>query len=73
MSSESEQMQETTWALFQLCLNLGLVASVIDQYPEHVQEGFTEKLSLIKHYAEGQIEEVQAFGEAYDNGEEEAT
>lgn len=66
MTADSEQMQETTWSLFTLCLNLGLVASVIDQYPEHVQEGFTERLTLVKEWAEAQIEEVQGFGEAYD-------
>jgi hypothetical protein len=69
MTADSEELQETTWALFQLCLNVGLVASVIDQYPRHVQEGFTEKLLIIRADAERQIEEVQAFGEAYDNGE----
>lgn len=63
-------MQETTWTLFTLCLNLGLVASVMDQFPEHVQEGFVERLGIIKEWAEEQIEEVQSFGEAYDEKEE---
>lgn len=67
MSEESEtQLQATTWALFNLCLNLGLIASVIDQYPEHVQEGFTERLEMTQKWAEEQIEEAQGFGEAYD-------
>jgi hypothetical protein len=72
MTAEGEDMQETTWALFTLSLNLGLVASVIDQFPENVREGFMEKLGIIKEWAEAQIEEVQMFGEAYDDGEDAA-
>jgi len=62
----SERLQETTWAVFQLLLNLGLVASVIEQYPDHVQENFDELLGNIKEWSEQRIEEVQMFGEAFD-------
>ena len=65
------QLESTTWTLFNLCINLGLIASVIDQYPEHVQEGFIERLIMIDRWAERQTEEVQAFGEAYDAEEDE--
>jgi hypothetical protein len=67
---EDEAMQEALWALFNFCINLGLIASVIDQYPEHVQEGFRERLTLVREWAEQQTEEAQAFGEAYDEGED---
>jgi hypothetical protein len=66
MPFEWEEMQGATWAIFNLCMNLGLVASVIDQYPDHVQEGFKEKINQIKEWAERQMEEVQMFGEAFD-------
>ena len=66
-----DSMQEATWALFNLCINLGLIASVVDQYPEHVQEGFRIRLEETKDWAERQIEEVQMFGEAFDDGSEE--
>jgi hypothetical protein len=69
---ETTQLQSTTWTLFNLCLNLGLISSVIGQYPEHVQEGFTERLIMIDRWAEEQIEEAQSFGEAYDDQTEEA-
>jgi len=70
MPNEWEEMQEVTWAIFNLCMNLGLVASVIDQYPEHVQENFREKCLQIKEWCEQMMEEVQMFGEAYDHGED---
>jgi hypothetical protein len=66
-----EQLQATTWALFTLCINLGLIESVIDQYPEHVQHNFTERLTITQEWAERMIEEAQAFGEAYDEETEE--
>jgi len=66
MPFEWEEMQEATWAMFNLLMNMGLVASVIDQYPPHVQENFKEKMGQIKAEAERLIEEIQMFGEAYD-------
>jgi len=67
-----EALQEANWALFNLCINLGLIESVIDQYPPHVQEGFAEKLAMTRDWAEKMMEEAQAFGEAYDDDTEEA-
>jgi hypothetical protein len=66
-----EALQEATWTLFNLCINLGIIDSVIGQYPEQVQEGFIEKLKIIERWAGEQIEEVQAFGEAFDDETEE--
>jgi hypothetical protein len=64
---ENEQLQRTTWALFNLCINLGLISSVIDQYPPHVQDNFQERLKLIEAQAQVLIEETQSFGEAFDD------
>ena len=66
MAEEGEDLQQTLWAVFNLLMNLGLVHSVLGEYPEDVQEGFYERLSLIRRWAEQQIEEIQMFGEAYD-------
>jgi hypothetical protein len=63
--------QQVTWELFTLCINIGIIASVMPQYPAHVQENWREKLSMLTAYAGQQIEEIQAFGEAYDEAEEE--
>jgi len=65
------ELQRTTWAMFSLCMNLGLIASVIDQYPEHVQSNFNERLVETREWAEKQMEEAQTFGEAYDDETEE--
>jgi len=62
----TEQLQQTTIAVFNLVVNLGLIASVMGQYPEHVQEGFIERLRIVDQWANQMIEEVQSFGEAYD-------
>jgi hypothetical protein len=66
MSAGEGQLQRTIWTLFNLCINLGLIESVIEQYPQHVQEGFIERLEMIEKWGEEQTEEVQSFGEAYD-------
>lgn len=63
----NNQLQVTTWAIFNLCINIGLIASVMDQYPEQVQEGFLERLQMLQTEAERHTEEAQAFGEAYDD------
>jgi len=70
MPFEWEEIQETTWAIFNLLMNMGLVASVIDQYPSHVQDNFKEKLAGIRDFAEREMEEIQTFGEAYDGENE---
>jgi len=70
MNEVNEALHECTWATFQLSLNLGLIASVIDQYPEHVQTGFVERLLLVRDWANQQTEEAQSFGEAYDDDTE---
>jgi hypothetical protein len=67
----NDQLQSTTHTIFNLAVNLGLIASVIGQYPEHVQEGFVERLQICDRWAQQMIEEVQAFGEAYDDQTEE--
>jgi hypothetical protein len=63
----NDQLQATSWAVFNLLINLGLISSVIGQYPEHVQEGFKERLENTERWAQEQTEEAQSFGEAYDD------
>ena len=67
MPEDNELWEETALALFMLCIHLGIIASVITTYPEHVQEGFQEKLQQIRDFAQKESEEIQLFGEAYDD------
>ena len=65
---ESSEMRELAGDLMGLAVNVGLIWSVMPQLPEHVQEGFTEKIESIREWVRQQTFEVQEFGSAYDEG-----
>jgi len=50
----------------ELVVNLGLMSSVMGQYPEHVREGLDERMTHMVGVMEQEIIAVQDFGEAYD-------
>jgi hypothetical protein len=51
----------------ELSVHLGLINSVMGNYPQYVQQGFIERLELLIAEIEKQIDEIQRFGEAYDD------
>jgi len=68
---EEEQGSEARKALNEACINLlvtiGLVASVMDRFPEDVQENFTEKINEFRETVHMVTNEFVDFGEAYDD------
>lgn len=58
--------QEIVHKLADLSVNVGLLDSVMDSYPEHVRENWAERKEGIVEWADRQIEEVQAFAEHFD-------
>lgn len=53
-----------------LLINVGLMNTIREHWPEHVQENWTEKMQSMNMWIHQQIEEVQTFAEAFDEGEE---
>jgi hypothetical protein len=50
----------------ELMVSMGLVGSVMGNYPEEVQANWTERMEKYTEWANNQVEEVQQFGQAYD-------
>jgi hypothetical protein len=50
----------------ELCVHLGLMNSVMEQYPPHVRENFNERMTDLRERMEDEILAVQSFGEAFD-------
>lgn len=64
--TEDEQFKEVCHDLVHLMVMMGLLGSVIHQYPEEVQENFRERLSMVSEWANSQSDELQSFGESWD-------
>ena len=58
--------------LIELLISVGLMSSVMPQMPEDVQQNWDEKIEGMILWARQQTGEVQQFGEAYDEEDEEA-
>lgn len=53
--------------LAELGVNVGILDSVMGHYPEHVREGFLEKINNTIDYLDRLTGEFQSFGEAFDD------
>jgi hypothetical protein len=62
-----ERYQEMCHAFIELIVSVGLLGSIIHQYPEEVQENYEERIVRYTTWATRQIEEVQQFGESWDD------
>jgi hypothetical protein len=50
-----------------LLIVVGLIESVIDRYPQHVRENFTQKIERLTEEMTAITSEFIDFGEAYDD------
>lgn len=50
----------------QVCVHFGLFNAVMAQYPDHVREGFIERLHQLNTRLDEEIEAIQSFGEYFD-------
>jgi hypothetical protein len=64
--TESGDLRELGADLMELAINVGLIGSVIEQFPEHVQENFKERVKEIREWTGEQTRQIQEFGSAYD-------
>ena len=62
----SELFQDVCNKSMEMCVNLGLFNTVVSHWPEQVQKNFLEREQGIVEWLEQQIEEIQAFAEAFD-------
>ena len=50
----------------ELLVSVGLMNSVMQQYPPHVQEGLNERMTATLRRTQQEIEIIHSFGEAFD-------
>lgn len=63
---EEVPFREVAADLAELAVTIGLIESVIHQYPEEVQEGWQREKELMRGQAASRSEEIRMFAEAYD-------
>lgn len=66
MGDEATPIERAHAALLALIIHLALMDMVMDQYPEHAQEAWSERLEGIEEAARQEAGEIQQFGEAFD-------
>ncbi len=62
----SSKFSEVVLKLAELQVNVGLIGTIVETLPEHVQENWVERQEEIIRWAQTQIEEVQEFASAFD-------
>lgn len=62
----AEAYHELCATMVDTLVNYGILSSVITQYPDHVQEGYLERIRTLDGRLRNEISEVQEFGEAFD-------
>lgn len=67
----SEETSRLNNAAIDLLVTIGLIESVMERYPEHVQENFREKVIEVIKIVDDETREFIGFGEAYDDAVEE--
>jgi hypothetical protein len=63
---EHSEFEELCNEAMALCINVGIMDSVSDRWPEHVQEAWYERIMDIKRRLGQEIVEVQEFASSYD-------
>lgn len=63
LQEKFEELQKTA---IELLVTVGLFMTVVDAWPEHVQENFGEKIDYLTGNLQREIEEMQQFAEAFD-------
>ena len=66
IDTESGQLRELSADLVDLAVNVGIMGSVMDRYPQEVQDGWDERIAEIRSWVSDQTRQIQQFGEAYD-------
>jgi hypothetical protein len=62
-----EQFNAMCVSLLNLMVSVGLMNSVMGQYPEEVQEAWGERMSEYEQWADRQTMEIQLYAEHWDN------
>jgi hypothetical protein len=66
VSEGEEAYSEMCMAFMELMVSMGLLGSIMDRYPEDVQENFDERVTRYTEWARRQTAEIQEFGESWD-------
>jgi hypothetical protein len=66
ISKRHEQFKLLASTLAELTVHVGLMSSVANNWPENVQDNWTDKVDGMIERAEQDIREVQQFAEAFD-------
>jgi len=64
---QPDEFQEMCHVFVELMVSIGLLGSIIHQYPEEVQENFRERIQRYTAWADRQQGEVTRFGETWDD------
>ena len=64
---EVEARQHLNEACINLLVTIGLVASVMDRFPQDVQENFTEKINEFRDTVHQATGEFIDFGQSFDD------
>jgi hypothetical protein len=60
------ELRELSADLVDLAVNVGIMGSVMDRYPQEVQDNWDERIAEIRSWVQDQTGQIQQFGEAYD-------
>lgn len=66
MADAGDQFKSTCTTGMDLFINLGLITSISSQWPEEVQDNWTQRLEHIEEYLVDQTREAQEFASALD-------
>lgn len=61
-----ERVSELGHIAIDTLVTINLIASVMDRYPDQVQENFTEKVTSLSKTLMREMEEFQGFAEGWD-------
>jgi hypothetical protein len=63
-----EAVHDLNLAGIDLLVSVGMIAAVMDRFPEEVMHNFREKVQAMTVTVREMTEETQWFGQAYDEG-----
>ena len=66
MEKQHELVKEAAVEFVELLINVGIINSISESWPEQVQENWCHRLGDMVKFASNQIREVQEFASAYD-------
>lgn len=64
--AEQDLFKEVCTSAMELCVNMGLFSAVSQHWPDEVRANWEQRLISTNEWLQSQIEEVQAFAEAFD-------